>query len=52
MVDEVYYEVKHMEPWTAGKFPYVCVACDDIWVIHSLLTLASFHTDGVCLPFC
>ena len=52
VVDEIYYEVKHMEPWTAGKFQHVCVVCDQILVIHSPLTLASFHTDGVCLPLC
>ena len=28
-VDEIYYEVKHMEPWTAGELFlfFVCLAC-------------------------
>ena len=24
LVDEIYYEVKHMEPWTAGKCKSIC----------------------------
>lgn len=36
VVDEIYYEVKHMEPWTAGEFCF----------IYYLLVLGGF--DIVC----
>jgi len=45
LVDEIYYEVKHMEPWTAGTF-VVLIICQTVlfkvYIIYSIMSTSSF----------
>lgn len=46
LVDEIYYEVKHMEPWTAGEFDkggILYYQNAELYFIPSLITYFSFY---------
>jgi hypothetical protein len=49
VVDEIYYEVKHMEPWTAGEFCLILFIGSEwvrLFVIILLLTCLFSHSDA------
>lgn len=39
VVDEIYYEVKHMEPWTAGE----CASCCCLALAYALFYARAVH---------
>jgi len=47
LVDEIYYEVKHMEPWTAGKsIIFVNLFC--VSTTHGILKLSYLASINFC----
>lgn len=45
-MDQVYYDVKHVEPWAQGEYTITIMDLDCVLRHHRMLTLAIFFVIG------